>query len=59
MNALLLLAFVAVSPAHAYMDPGSGSMLVQLAAAGTAGIAVLIKLYWARIKTWVSPSKPR
>lgn len=44
--AVLLLA---AAPAHAYLDPGSGSMLAQLAAAGFAGVAVLIRMYWARI----------
>ena len=44
--AVLLLAAV---PAHAYLDPGGGSMLAQLAAAGFAGLAVLVRMYWARI----------
>ena len=58
MNALLLLA-LAAAPAHAYLDPGSGSMLVQLLAAGAAGVAVLVKLYWARIKARLCSPKPR
>jgi hypothetical protein len=33
----------------AYLDPGSGSMLVQLLVGGLAGIAVTAKLYWRRI----------
>jgi hypothetical protein len=33
----------------AYLDPGSGSMLVQLLVGGIAGIAVSAKLYWRRI----------
>jgi hypothetical protein len=33
----------------AYLDPGSGSMLVQLLVGGIAGIAVTAKLYWHRI----------
>jgi hypothetical protein len=32
-----------------YLDPGSGSMLVQLLVGGLAGIAVTGKLYWRRI----------
>lgn len=32
----------------AYLDPGSGSMIVQLVAGGTAAIAVTAKLYWRR-----------
>lgn len=34
--------------AHAYLDPGSGSMFLQLVLGGMAGLAVLLKLYWQR-----------
>ena len=37
------------APAHAYLDPGSGSMLAQLAVAGFAGVAVALKVYWRRL----------
>jgi hypothetical protein len=33
----------------AYLDPGSGSMLIQLLVGGIAGVAVTVKLYWHRI----------
>ena len=33
----------------AYLDPGSGSMLVQLLVGGTAAVAVTAKLYWRRL----------
>lgn len=43
----------------AYIDPSAGGMLVQLLLAGTAGVAVLGKLYWTRIKTSLGiKSKP-
>ena len=35
-------------PAQAYLDPGSGSMFLQLLLGGLAGLAVLLKLYWHR-----------
>jgi hypothetical protein len=34
---LAALAVASVSPAMAYIDPGTGSMLVQMALAGVAG----------------------
>jgi hypothetical protein len=37
--------------AEAYIDPSAGGMLVQLVLAGTAGVAVLGKLFWGRIKS--------
>ena len=33
-----------------YLDPGAGSMLLQALAGGLAGLAVVGRLYWARIK---------
>ncbi len=33
----------------AYMDPGTGSMLLQLILGGAAGLFVVIKLFWHRI----------
>lgn len=33
----------------AYLDPGTGSMIVQLLVGGVAAVAVTAKLYWHRI----------
>ena len=33
----------------AYLDPGSGSMILQIIAGGVAAVAVTAKLYWNRI----------
>ncbi len=33
----------------AYLDPGSGSMIVQIIAGGLAALGVTMKLYWRRI----------
>lgn len=51
-SVLLALYFVWMSQAqvHAYLDPGSGSMLVQLLLGGVAGAAVIMKLGWERFK---------
>lgn len=34
----------------AYLDPGAGSMILQVLAGGVAGLVVFGKLYWGRIK---------
>lgn len=47
----LILGSIFVSDAHAYIDPGSGSVLLQLILGGIAGIGVVVKLYWDRAKT--------
>jgi hypothetical protein len=33
----------------AYLDPGSGSMILQIIAGGLAAVAVTAKLYWRRL----------
>lgn len=35
--------------AEAYLDPGSGSMIIQLVLGGVAGLVVILKLYWRRL----------
>ena len=37
--------------AHAYLDPGSGSMFLQLLLGGLAAVLVAIKMFWHRILT--------
>ena len=36
-------------PAAAYLDPGSGSMLLQILLGGFAAFGVVIRLYWGRV----------
>jgi hypothetical protein len=52
-RALLALALFigSTSPAYAYLDPGSGSMMVQLLLGGVAGAVVIVRLYWHRVLT--------
>ena len=35
--------------AHAYLDPGSGSMLLQVILGGIAAVGVALKLGWHKI----------
>jgi hypothetical protein len=49
---LLLLAVAAAwwpNSAFAYLDPASGSLLLQLILGGAAGAAVAVRLFWRRI----------
>ena len=39
-----------MEPILAYIDPGAGSLLIQLLIGGLAGLAALIKFRWNRIK---------
>jgi hypothetical protein len=41
----------------AYLDPGTGSLLLQLIAGGVAAVAVAAKVYWRRLKSFLRPGK--
>lgn len=49
---LLLFAIGIDRPAYAYLDPGTGSMMLQLILGGVAGALVVANLYWQRIKAF-------
>lgn len=47
---LVLFGFIAPAPAHAYLDPGTGSMILQGLAAGL----VALLAFWSRVRTMLS-----
>ena len=55
MNAIEWLARsipeILIRPAR-YLDPGSGSYLLQLLIASALGAAFAVRLYWTRIKAF-------
>jgi len=48
---LLLCAFLLSTNAWAYLDPGTGSMLLQVILGGIAAVGVAFKIFWHRIKS--------
>ena len=51
-NALWLLIPVVLSPlhqAHAYLDPGTGSYIIQVAIGVIFGATYMVKVFWSRI----------
>ena len=47
---LVAIALVALeSPVEAYLDPGTGSMLLQVLLGGVAAVGVVARLYWHRL----------
>ena len=48
---LFSLLFVCITPqnAYAYLDPGSGSFLIQLLLAGIFGVVFAVKMFWRKI----------
>jgi hypothetical protein len=42
----------------AYIDPGSGSMILQILAGGVAALAVAGRLFWRRLLEFLHLRKP-
>jgi hypothetical protein len=40
-----------------YLDPGSGSFLIQLLIAGIAGLGIAIGASWSKIKRFINKKK--
>ncbi len=48
--ALALICFIFPQEAHAYLDPGTGSYILQMAIAALLAGLFSIKLFWNKIK---------
>ena len=48
----IFLFFISVSNAFAYLDPGTGSIILQTIIAVLAGISAWITIFWAKIKNF-------
>jgi hypothetical protein len=57
MAKLLGLVFAVVllspSPAFAYLDPATGSYILQVLAGVFLGVVYVAKVYWLRIRTFI------
>ena len=51
--AVALAAVFLAPPAQAYLDPGSGSMMLQVLLGGLAAVGVAARLYWHRFKRFL------
>ncbi len=49
---VVVLALLFSPHAHAYLDPGTGSYIVQLAAAGLLASMFTLRMYWTKVKDW-------
>ena len=53
---MTLVVFVVLlltpSPAHAYLDPGTGSMIISALIGLAAAVGLALKMFWYRIVGW-------
>ena len=43
--------------AHAYLDPGSGSLIIQLIVAALIGASMTLKIFWSNITAFFTKRK--
>jgi len=57
--ALVVVACLSVaSPAFAYLDPGTGSMLISAALGVAAAVALALKMFWYRLTGFFRAKRP-
>lgn len=52
INVILLLW--SIQDAYAYIDPGTGSYIIQMMIGGLLGAAFALKIYWKKVKAYFS-----
>ncbi len=55
----LVVNLIMANNAYAYLDPATGSILLQGVLAALAAIAVTVKLYWHRLLCFFSTRKTK
>ena len=50
VSLVVVLVWLFPRDAHAYLDPGTGSYVLQLVIAALLGAAFALKVFWLRIK---------
>jgi hypothetical protein len=57
--ALVLAACLSIaSPAYAYLDPGTGSMLISAVLGVAAAVGLAVKMFWYRLVGFFRGKRP-
>ena len=49
-----LLHVLTISDAYAYIDPASGSLVIQIIIGALVGVGITVKIYWYKFKEKIS-----
>lgn len=52
------LLFALLTKPTLYLDPGSGSILIQIILGAVVGAGVLVRVFWNNIKAFFTKKKP-
>jgi len=54
-----VLIISASAPAYGYIDPGTGSLIIQGVIGAIAAIGVTLKIYWHKVRVFFSASSTK
>ena len=57
LTSISLLICIFHTSAHAYIDPGVGSIILQAIIGAIAATSLTIKIYWQKIKSFFKKNK--
>ncbi len=49
-HCLAVYSLIAARDAHAYLDPATGSLLIQILVGAVLGASLTVKMWWFRVK---------
>jgi len=58
-GAALFVSLLCAAPCWAYLDPGTGSMIVQAVIAAVAAVSVSAGIFWKRLRAFFSKGKKK
>ena len=58
-GATIVITVFVTTPAYAYLDPGTGSYILQVINAALLGMAYLVKVYWKKILVFLRRLFPK
>ena len=47
---LMIFGHLSISDAYAYLDPGTGSIIIQMLVGTLVGVGIALKIYWQKLK---------
>ncbi len=56
---LFLIFFTIPRPAHAYIGPGTLTLVLQVLAGLLVGGVTVVAIYWGKIKAWLSKKEKK
>ena len=46
----MIFGHLSISDAYAYLDPGTGSVIIQVLVGTLVGVGIALKIYWQKLK---------